>query len=211
MTMCPFGAITLVDRPADAPRPAEVKDDGKLAVIDPRGCRACGICAANCPEVAIAHNLADDALFGRIAIMTEGVDATGDRLLLQGVRRRRHQLSAASAATTTPRTCGSSSCRAWGASARCTSWRRPAWAPPACSSPAAPKAAASTARGDTSAPGAAASIAEEVLAEAGTPHPARALAPLRRRPPERGTAHPPVRRRAAGDELSRSRSSARWN
>ena len=73
-TMCPFGAITLVDRPEGAPRPAEVKDDGKLAVIDAESCRACGICAANCPEVAIAHNLSDDALFGRIAMMTQGVD-----------------------------------------------------------------------------------------------------------------------------------------
>jgi coenzyme F420-reducing hydrogenase delta subunit/NAD-dependent dihydropyrimidine dehydrogenase PreA subunit len=72
--MCPFGAITLVDRPESAPRPAEVKNDGKLAVIDSQSCRACGICAANCPEVAIAHNLSDDALFGRIAMMTEGVD-----------------------------------------------------------------------------------------------------------------------------------------
>ncbi|MCX6364563.1 MAG: hydrogenase iron-sulfur subunit [Actinobacteria bacterium] len=72
--MCPFGAITLVDRPESAPRPAEVKDDGKLAVIDAQSCRACGICAANCPEVAIAHNLSDDALFGRIALMTEGVE-----------------------------------------------------------------------------------------------------------------------------------------
>ena len=90
-TMCPFGAITLEDRPADAARPAEVKDDGKLAVIDAEICRACGICAANCPEVAIAHNLSDDALFGRIALMTEGVERAGRRLLLQGVRRRRHR------------------------------------------------------------------------------------------------------------------------
>ena len=74
VTLCPFGAITLVERPADAPRPAEVKDDGKLAVIDPEACRACGICAANCPEMAIAHNLSDDALFGRLALMTEGVE-----------------------------------------------------------------------------------------------------------------------------------------
>ena len=49
-------------------------DAGKLAVIDPDSCRACGICAANCPEVAIAHNLSDDALFGRIAMMTHGVE-----------------------------------------------------------------------------------------------------------------------------------------
>jgi coenzyme F420-reducing hydrogenase delta subunit/NAD-dependent dihydropyrimidine dehydrogenase PreA subunit len=75
MTMCPFGAITLEERPADAPRPAEVKDDGKLAVIDAEVCRACGICAANCPEVAVAHNLSDDALFGRIALMTGGARA----------------------------------------------------------------------------------------------------------------------------------------
>jgi ferredoxin len=74
MTMCPFGAIALVDRPEEAPRPAEVREDGKLAVIDPDTCRACGICAANCPEVAIAHNLSDDALFGRIAMMTHGVE-----------------------------------------------------------------------------------------------------------------------------------------
>ncbi len=74
ITMCPFGAIELVERPADEPRPAEVKDDGKLAVIDEQACRACGICAANCPEMAIVHNLDDDALFGRLAIMTEGVE-----------------------------------------------------------------------------------------------------------------------------------------
>ena len=73
-TMCPFGAITLVDRPEWEARPDEVKDDGKLAVIDAESCRACGICAANCPEVAIAHNLSDDALFGRIATMTQGVE-----------------------------------------------------------------------------------------------------------------------------------------
>ena len=74
VSMCPFSAITLVERPADAPRPAEVKDDGKLAVIDDQACRACGICAANCPEMAITHNLRDDALFGRIELMTRGVD-----------------------------------------------------------------------------------------------------------------------------------------
>ena len=74
MTMCPFGAIALEERPAGVPRPAEVKDDGKLAVVDPQVCRACGICAANCPEVAVAHNLADDALFGRLALMTAGTD-----------------------------------------------------------------------------------------------------------------------------------------
>jgi heterodisulfide reductase subunit A2 len=71
---CPFNAISLVERPADAPRPAEVKDEGKLAVIDEEACHACGICAANCPELAIRHNLADEALFGRLRIITEGVE-----------------------------------------------------------------------------------------------------------------------------------------
>jgi F420-non-reducing hydrogenase iron-sulfur subunit len=74
MTMCPFHAISLVERPADVPRPAEVKDDGKLAVIDDGVCRACGICAANCPELAIAHNMGDDAIYGRLATLTQGVD-----------------------------------------------------------------------------------------------------------------------------------------
>ena len=74
VTVCPFAAITLVERPADAARPAEVKDDGKLAVVDPETCRACGICVANCPEMAIRHNLSDDALFGRLALMTQGVE-----------------------------------------------------------------------------------------------------------------------------------------
>jgi heterodisulfide reductase subunit A len=73
-TMCPFNAITLVDRLEGTPRPAEVKADGKLAVIDSDTCRACGICAANCPEVAITHNLSDDALFGRVALMTQNVE-----------------------------------------------------------------------------------------------------------------------------------------
>jgi heterodisulfide reductase subunit A len=73
-TMCPFNAIALVDRPDDAPRPAEVKDEGKLAVIDEGVCRACGICAANCPELAITHNQHDDAILGRLATLTEGVD-----------------------------------------------------------------------------------------------------------------------------------------
>jgi len=73
-TMCPFDAISLVDRPPWEARPDAVKDDGKLAVIDAESCRACGICAATCPEVAITHNLSDDALFGRIATMTQGVE-----------------------------------------------------------------------------------------------------------------------------------------
>jgi heterodisulfide reductase subunit A len=100
MTACPFGAITLIDRPADMPRPAEVKDDGKLAVIDDQVCRACGICAAVCPEVAIHHNLGDDALFGRLATLTQGVDrpivgfyckeCAGAALTLSGQHRDRY-------------------------------------------------------------------------------------------------------------------------
>jgi len=73
-TMCPFNAIALVDRPDDAPRPAEVKDEGKLAVIDDGVCRACGICAANCPQLAITHNQHDEAILGRLAALTKGVD-----------------------------------------------------------------------------------------------------------------------------------------
>jgi len=100
LTACPFGAIALVDRPEDAPRPAEVKDDGKLAVIDDQVCRACGICAAVCPEVAITHNLGDDALFGRLAALTKGVDrpvvgfyckeCAGAALTLSGQHRDRY-------------------------------------------------------------------------------------------------------------------------
>jgi len=73
-TLCPFGAITLSERPVGTPRPVEVKDDGKLAVVDPEACHACGICAANCPEMAIDHNLSDMALFGRLRLMADGVD-----------------------------------------------------------------------------------------------------------------------------------------
>lgn len=73
-TRCPFGAITLEGRPPDAPRPAELKEDAKLAVIDPETCHACGICAASCTEMAIAHNLADDAIVGRLRLLTDGVE-----------------------------------------------------------------------------------------------------------------------------------------
>jgi heterodisulfide reductase subunit A len=74
VTLCPFGATTLVARPEGEARPAAAEDTARLAVIDRERCRACGICAANCPELAIRHNLTDDALFGRIATMTRGVD-----------------------------------------------------------------------------------------------------------------------------------------
>ena len=74
ITVCPFGAITLADRPSDAPHPKADGSNGKLAVVDPDTCRACGICVANCPEMAIAHNLGDDALFGRLALMTADIE-----------------------------------------------------------------------------------------------------------------------------------------
>ena len=74
LTMCPFGAIDLIERPADVPRPTAVKDDGKLAVIDSEACHACGICAANCPEMAIDHHLSDDALSGRLRLMAGDVE-----------------------------------------------------------------------------------------------------------------------------------------
>ncbi len=100
MKMCPSGAIALVDRPGDAPRPAKVKDDGKLAVIDDQVCLACGICAAVCPEVAITHNLTDEAMFGRLATLTRGVDrpvvgfyckeCAGAALSLSGQHRDRY-------------------------------------------------------------------------------------------------------------------------
>ena len=166
VTMCPFGAIELVERPADAPRPADVKDEGKLAVIDEQACRACGICAANCPEMAIVHNLDDEALFGRLAIMTERSRTAGDRLLLQGVRRRRHQSERPAPRRLPRRPCASSSCPAWDASARCTSSRRRGSARPACSWPAAPRAAASTAAA-TCPPPTRSSWPGELLAEAG--------------------------------------------
>ncbi len=100
MTACPFGAITLVGRPHDVPRPAEVKDAGKLAVIDGQVCRACGICAAVCPELAITHNLSDEALFGRLATLMKGVErpvvgfycteCAGAALTLSGQHRDRY-------------------------------------------------------------------------------------------------------------------------
>ncbi len=99
-TACPFGAISLVERPTGAPRPAAAKEDGMLAVIDEEACRACGICAANCPELAISHNLGDDALFGRLQILTEGVDrpvvgfycreCAGAAISLSGLRHDRY-------------------------------------------------------------------------------------------------------------------------
>ena len=217
MTMCPFGAITLVERPADVPRPAEVKDDGKLAVIDAEICRACGICAANCPEVAITHNLSDDALFGRIALMTEGAErpvvgfyckeCAGAAIGLSGQRRDHYPenvrlielpcLGRVSALhiVEAARLGAAGVFLAGCAEGRCQ-YRT----------------------GDTSALEQM-TIAEELLAEARHAAAARALAPVRRRPPQRRPAHPPVpcasrRRRAlardarAGDEADRRRPGA---
>ena len=97
---CPFGAISLIDRPAAAARPLEVRDDGKLAVIDEEACRGCGICAAKCPELAITHNLSDEALFGRLRTMTAGVErpvvgfyckeCAGAAISLSGLRHDRY-------------------------------------------------------------------------------------------------------------------------
>jgi heterodisulfide reductase subunit A len=99
-TMCPFGAISLVERAADAPRPVEVKDDGKVAVVDEGICRACGICAANCPELAVTHNQADAAILGRLGTLLHGVEkpvvgfyckeCAGAAISLGGQRRDRY-------------------------------------------------------------------------------------------------------------------------
>jgi heterodisulfide reductase subunit A len=96
-TNCPFGAIGLVGRPADAPRPAGVKEDGKLAVIDGEACHACGICAATCTEMAICHNVSDDAISGRLRLLAAGVErpvvgfycreCAGAAISLGGLRR----------------------------------------------------------------------------------------------------------------------------
>jgi F420-non-reducing hydrogenase iron-sulfur subunit len=77
-----------------------VKDDARLAVIDAEACRACGICAANCPEMAITHNLGDDALFGRLELLMSGVEkpvvgfyckeCAGAAIGLAGQRRDRY-------------------------------------------------------------------------------------------------------------------------
>ena len=79
----------------------------------PETCRACGICAANCPEVAIAHNLSDDALFGRIATHDRRASRSRSSASTARSAPAPPSASAASTATTTPRACGSSSCPAW--------------------------------------------------------------------------------------------------
>jgi len=50
-SLCPFHPITLAERPADAPRPAEVKDEGKLAVIDAGLCPRLRHLRRNCTEM----------------------------------------------------------------------------------------------------------------------------------------------------------------
>ncbi|MGZ4383570.1 MAG: FAD-dependent oxidoreductase [Gaiellaceae bacterium] len=99
-TACPFGAVTLVERPAEAPRPGRLREDALLAVIDDEACRACGICAANCPELAITHTLDDSKLLGRLRTMIEGVErpvvgftckeCAGAAISLSGLRRDRY-------------------------------------------------------------------------------------------------------------------------
>jgi heterodisulfide reductase subunit A len=71
---CPYGAITLLSRRADAPRPNGLREDAPLAGIDQDACRACGICAAVCPEMAVRHSLSDEAIYGRMRLLTEGVE-----------------------------------------------------------------------------------------------------------------------------------------
>jgi heterodisulfide reductase subunit A-like polyferredoxin/coenzyme F420-reducing hydrogenase delta subunit len=97
---CPFGAVSLVARPGDAPRPAGLRDDAMIAVLDADRCRACGICAAHCPELAIAHGLDDETLLGRVRTLVEGADhpvvgfvcaeCAGAAFSLAGVRRDRY-------------------------------------------------------------------------------------------------------------------------
>jgi coenzyme F420-reducing hydrogenase delta subunit len=92
--------MRLVARSADAPRPAGLRDDAMIAVVDADRCRACGICAAHCPELAIAHGLDDETLLGRVRTLVEGADhpvvgfvcaeCAGAAFSLAGVRRDRY-------------------------------------------------------------------------------------------------------------------------
>lgn len=97
LTNCPFGAVSLVERPTETPRPDGLKDDAKLARIDAAVCRACGICAATCTEMAIRHNVSDDAISGRLRILADGIErpvigfycreCAGAAISLGGLRR----------------------------------------------------------------------------------------------------------------------------
>ena len=71
---CPYGAIAPRERPAGAPRPEGLRADAPLSAVDPEACRACGICAAACPELAARHSLSDDAIYGRMRLLMEGVE-----------------------------------------------------------------------------------------------------------------------------------------
>jgi heterodisulfide reductase subunit A len=71
---CPYGAISLLERPADAPRPQGLREDAPLSAIDQEACLACGICAAVCPEMAVRHSLTDEAIYGRMRLLMEGVE-----------------------------------------------------------------------------------------------------------------------------------------
>ena len=100
LRLCPFGAVALAPRPQDAPRPEGVAAASLLATIDPGHCRACGICAATCPELAIRHNVSDEEILGRLAVLTDGVEApvvgfycrecAGAAIGLSGQRRDRY-------------------------------------------------------------------------------------------------------------------------
>jgi heterodisulfide reductase subunit A len=72
--VCPFGALALVDRTAVSPRPANVLPDAQVAAVAVDACRACGICAASCPELAITHALDDDTLLSRLRMLAGGVE-----------------------------------------------------------------------------------------------------------------------------------------
>jgi heterodisulfide reductase subunit A len=97
---CPFGATRLVARSPDAARPDGLRADALLAAIDEKVCRACGICAAHCPELAITPSLGDETLLGRVRTLVEGADhpvvgfvcaeCAGAAFSLSGLRRDRY-------------------------------------------------------------------------------------------------------------------------
>jgi len=98
--VCPFGATSLVARPVDLARPAGLRADAMLARIDEKVCRACGICSAHCPELAITPSLGDETLLGRVRTFVEGADrpvvgfvcaeCAGAAFTLSGLRRDRY-------------------------------------------------------------------------------------------------------------------------
>ena len=60
--------------PADAPWPQGLREDAPLSAIDQEACLACGICAAVCPEMAVRHSLTDEAIYGCMRLLMEGVE-----------------------------------------------------------------------------------------------------------------------------------------